>query len=25
VKVLHTLHPFVVVMAGPGAADPFKD
>lgn len=25
VKVLHTLHPFAVVMAGSGEFDPFKD
>ena len=25
VKVLHVLHPFVVVMAGAGELDPFKD
>ena len=25
IKVLHTLRPFAVVMAGEGEADPFKD
>jgi tRNA-splicing ligase RtcB len=25
IKVLHTLHPFAVAMAGAGEFDPFKD
>ena len=25
VKILHTMRPFAVVMAGPGEFDPFKD